>query len=998
MAQNEQNINEENKKVQNHYYELRPSVFGIGNPNEGGKSKKEGKFTLSTVIYQKFGKGENKKKRYEKITNEINKIELNSKKEIIKLNNHIINLEKKISEEKEKNQNNNTTEEHKINLQNRMINLQTKKLALFELERDKKYNYLDVIQRLKISPDKRTVRDILRIKTYLLQSKLGQNILDEFTDKSIADRIIHFCSIEMRYQNFKKGDIVVKIGERLDSFYSIILGKINILKPMKKIVSMTGFEYFKYLMELKKNKENYIFNQCIKSNDKNYIIEISHIDIIPYIYLLNYLDYIHVNKKPAKELDDILELIDLNPLELCLDPNKFNSEGYTHDYLKTVKKKFPNISHILFDQYSFFNEYTTKNDVIVFEYKKIDTLKSNDFFGDNNFENRGPMNETIIAEEECDMAVLPNKLYSEQIASEKNILMDKKIYDLHQNHFFRQIKYGKFSKKYFKLFINEKYNKNDIIFNEGDDIKYLYFIQEGIVQLSISKSINEIEFLIDALLDKNDVILKKNKSEINLKDLTENNYSYEEIKLDNNSYIQVSNNNEELDINYLNQKQTNKLIILNSKEDIGLISLILGDKYICSCSVISNTANIYKLDKNYLRHILSHESECNEEFIDRIKNKIDLIKGRLLIISNIKLSMKGKKEIKEEPIQKDNENKKSKVLRNSNVKSSIDFDKINNLLEFKTEYNLAYKQINSSPLLQKSQIENVNLPPLNALKKKNSKILQLPIVNQSLNSKESDSNEIPKSKIIQLMKKGLMFNLNEVRKNKMINSNNSNQRIKSAKKWKIEDKMIFKIQKDINEFSNNKFNISNSNSPKKKINNIFSYSHKNSENNIYLTQLNAFKNIKPFSETEREIISNPQLKEINKNNNNINLIKKESMPLPIPIKIHTLEKIFSYSEKNKKNENENYINIKYDRYNTEENLLNFNNNKGNKKKRINHSYKNPLTLIKQEKYKIFEIKPTNNRYNIDYFSESIEKMKELKKVYSNMKHNSSTKYRNKSFK
>ena len=310
---------------------------------------------------------------------------------------------------------------------------------------------------------------------------------------------------------------------------------------------------------------------------------------------------------------------------------------------------------------------------------------------------------------------------------------------------------------------------------------------------------------------------------------------------------------------------------------------------------------------------------------------------------------------------------------------------------------MAYKQINSSPLLQKSQIENVNLPPLNALKKKNSKILQLPIVNQSLNSKESDSNEIPKSKIIQLMKKGLMFNLNEVRKNKMINSNNSNQRIKSAKKWKIEDKMIFKIQKDINEFSNNKFNISNSNSPKKKINNIFSYSHKNSENKIYLTQLNAFKNIKPFSETEREIISNPQLKEINKNNNNINLIKKESMSLPIPVKIHTLEKIFSYSEKNKKNENENYINIKYDRYNTEENLLNFN-NKGNKKKRINHSYKNPLTLIKQEKYKIFEIKPTNNRYNIDYFSESIEKMKELKKVYSNMKHNSSTKYRNKSFK
>ena len=988
MAQNEQNLKEENKNQQNHYYELRPSVFGEKSPNETGKSKKEGKFTLSTIIYHKFGKGENRKKRYEKISNEIRKIELNSVKEIVKINNYIINLEKKINEEKEKeknNQNNNNinTEEYKILQQNRLLNLQNKKLSLNELERDKKYNYFDVIQRLKIIPEKRTIRDVLRIKAYLLQSKLGENILDEFSDKNISDRIIHFCCIEMRYQNFKKNDIIVKIGERLDSFYSIILGKINILKPFKKVVSMTGFEYFKYLMELKKNKENYILNQCIKNNDKNYVIEISHIDIIHYIYLLNYLEYIHTNKKTAKELDNILELINLEPLELNLDPNKFCSEGYTHEYLKTVKKKFPNISHILFDQYSFFNDYTTKNNVIIYEYKKIKTLKANDFFGNNNFEIRGPMNETIVVEEDCDMAVLSNKLYSEQIASEKNILVEQKINDLHQNHFFRKIKYTKFSKKYFKLFINEKYNKNDIIFNEGDEIKYIYFIQEGIVQLSMFKSVDEIEFLIDALSDKNDIILEKNKSEIKLKDLTENNYTYEEMLLNNNnnSYIQLSNANEEIDINYLNQKQSNQLIILNNKEDIGLISLILGNKYISSCSIKSNTANIYKLDINYLRHILSHESECNEEFIVRLKNKIDLIKERLLIISNIKLSMKGKKEVNEEQIIKEKEIKKSKVLPNSNIKSSIDYDKINNLLELKTEFNSTIKQINNYQTEKDLKIENVNLPILNTIKKKNSKILQLPIDKLTSNSKENDTNDINKSKIIQLMKKGLMFNLNEVRKNRIINQK---QRIKSAKKWKLEDKMISRIQKDINEFTKNKFNISNSKSPKKKNNNIITYSNRNSTDKIYLTQLNNFKNIKPFSETEREII-----------NQNNNIIKKENMPLSLPIKIHTLEKIFSYSDKSKTNENIN--NNRQIRYNTEENLLNYNNNI-NKKKSINHSYKNPLTLIRQEKYKIFEIKPTSNKYNIDYFSESIEKMKELKRLYLNMKNNTSIKYRNKSFK
>ena len=57
-----------------------------------------------------------------------------------------------------------------------------------------------------------------------------------------------------------------------------------------------------------------------------------------------------------------------------------------------------------------------------------------------------------------------------------------------------------------------------------------------------------------------------------------------------------------------------------------------------------------------------------------------------------------------------------------------------------------------------------------------------------------------------------------------------------------------------------------------------------------------------------------------------------------------------------------------------------------------------IALIKQEKYKIFEMKPTSNKYNLDYFSKSIEKMRALKKIYSNMKHNASLKFRNKSFK
>jgi CRP-like cAMP-binding protein len=258
-----------------------------------------------------------------------------------------------------------------------------------------------------------------------------------------------------------------------------------------------------------------------------------------------------------------------------------------------------------------------KKEVIIYEYKKVNTLKSNDYFGDSLLETREPLKETIIAEENCDMAVLSNKLYSEQILSEKSVLLDQKISDLHENHFFREIKYGKFSKKYFKLFINEKYKKEDIIFNEGDEVKYLYFIQEGTVELSLNKSINEIEFLIDCLLDKKDIISEDSKSDLRLKDLMKGNYTFGEFLSQqnfnkNSNYIQLPNSNEEIDVNYLNEKQNNKLIILKNNEDFGIISLILGNKYISTSTVTSKTANIYKLDKNHLKMILSHESECEE--------------------------------------------------------------------------------------------------------------------------------------------------------------------------------------------------------------------------------------------------------------------------------------------------------------------------------------------------------------------------------------------------
>ena len=191
-----------------------------------------------------------------------------------------------------------------------------------------------------------------------------------------------------------------------------------------------------------------------------------------------------------------------------------------------------------------------------------------------------------------------------------------------------------------------------------------------------------------------------------------------------------------------------------------------------------------------------------------------------------------------------------------------------------------------------------------------------------------------------------MFNLKEVRKKKLINERYKAQ---SSKKWKIDDKLITRIQKDIKDFSKNKFNITNSKSSELKLNNIISFT-KNSISKIYLTQLNILKQINPLNKTEKE-------KEFSKSTKS-NLITKK-FSIPSDLKVNNSNEIIPYSVRSYKNKNklsENYI-----QFNTESNLINDNMNKN---KRYNYSYKNPLALIRKEKYKIFERKETNDKNDL----------------------------------
>ena len=74
----------------------------------------------------------------------------------------------------------------------------------------------------------------------------------------------------MQYKKYKEGEVIFKIGEVPSEFYSIIFGKVNLIKTLEEVKIMTGFEYFFHLMNLRKNNETYFFHKTIINNMNNY--------------------------------------------------------------------------------------------------------------------------------------------------------------------------------------------------------------------------------------------------------------------------------------------------------------------------------------------------------------------------------------------------------------------------------------------------------------------------------------------------------------------------------------------------------------------------------------------------------------------------------------------------------------------------------------------------------------------------------------------------------
>ena len=383
----------------------------------------------NTIVYQLPLTGETKYKNYDKIVADIRRVEINIRKE------NEIKRKKKIEQKEIDYENQNNDYLYSDNYEEEKEEEKIKK-NIFNTE---EYNILEVIQKFKILPEKRTIEDLYILKNYLYQTKLIENYLNEFNnDKKIIENLVTFYGLEFKYKKFQKGETIFKIGDMADNFYSILLGKVDLLKVLPKEVEMSGFEYFCYIMELIKKKEIYRLKLCINTNKKIFPINIEDETILPFIYLHFILKDIYDGKK-IDDFNKILEIINISPTQIGIVANKIITNDYINDNYKKIKKKFPKIPDDKIRDYIFINNKIIKKHIKTFDYDKFMTFEALDFFGENSIENNTSRNGTMICAEDTEVLYLNNKLYLNYVLAKKAIIQERKTAFLNKNYLFNKI-------------------------------------------------------------------------------------------------------------------------------------------------------------------------------------------------------------------------------------------------------------------------------------------------------------------------------------------------------------------------------------------------------------------------------------------------------------------------------------------------------------------------------------------------------------------------------
>ena len=471
-------------------------------------------------------------------------------------------------------------------------------------------NLGNILNILSKPAENRNFNDIFVIKRYLLSTKIEWLFKDEFENKEESiEKLLTFFGLEMNYRLFKEGEEVFKVGDSSVYLYLIIKGKIEILKPTPEISYISGHEYFSYIMNLKNQKEDHLLNVNLEENYKQFDIDKNQLELLPAIYIHHVFELIKMKKKINFEEELALVNMTLKDLDLT------HETVHSYEHLSTqIKEKLPFVPPFLLNKYKFIVDKDTKKSVKLIKYTRVLILGNNEFFGESAMGENEKRNATIRVLEDSYIGYLSANLYKTNFFAEKKLAMQNKVHFLNTRFFLKYINLKRFSKKYFNLFVYEKYLHGYTLFRENEELNYVYFIEDGLVELSSTKTMLEIEIFLKGLEEK--YLLKDEENHLKYKALKSRTKDLED---------------------YLNKTQKSKILIVGRNETLGIESFFYGIPYFVTAKIVSQRAKIFKISVEQLSQILNIEKDCISSLRNLVLNKAKILQKRLFSMNNTKL-------------------------------------------------------------------------------------------------------------------------------------------------------------------------------------------------------------------------------------------------------------------------------------------------------------------------------------------------------------------------
>ena len=638
----------------------------------------------------------------------------------------------------------------------------------------------------------------------LLENSISQkktNNNEEIIFSKIQEKL-NLLVENINFNIIKKGDFLVKINDKMNYVYFLVIGRLALLKPIQlNNYKITYTEYIQYLLELKIKKENYLLEETLKLNSSILRIE----SLNEFKQFIKIYFQIKINERLKKNLITFPQIEDyLNQYQMKFEEIDLNKEEMEQIYIKSLKTqnnnqwndyvkksfKLSGTSVNFFSPYQKIFQTNEKLNCTIFRYDLNSYLNPGNYYGDSQEKN------SVRAEQDSFFAFIPKELFLNITSENKKKEKLKELLFLWENFIFQNLSPLIFEKYYFPLFKLVDFKRNEILYEQGSEITKLYLIKEGQVTINFYGNMIDIFNIIKFCIDK---IIEKNPMNLTISELNELKILY----LDDKDLLKVKRK-DYLFKNSILKKQKFEICIMDGYVFFVLDEFFLSNHHLTTCKVSTEKAKLYQINESDFSRIIKEEKNIKTEFLSLAYNQIISLIKRLYNLKKSFISMGHYK------IQ----------LANNDIKNILEENKRNNLSQHKFfiyQNEEIYKNTNWSPLFlqnekkklknnQKSQDYLTNITKIKSYNKKDN-IINDNIFSFRKNDKTNDDVKFTNLRLKNIRKEFL----NNKNVKTLIKINNSYIDIKSFQNEFSKQKYVYQKEENKKIVGVNLFDLNKSN-------------------------------------------------------------------------------------------------------------------------------------------------------------------------------------------